>query len=208
MDIFESLENLNVSEECFDEIMGLVEEVINELYPATPRNVEKAVNRRIKQYKKAGEDLAKAEKESEKSGLRETRLGKKFHNLLRKQIDARKKGDKKRSEGINDFSYSKDDIYDTSALKKMVKGQEELDKVKKMEDKVNKAREAHRVEKRSLEKKVEDNEKRKEEAFDKAGRVEELARNHFALKHNNAHKAQRKGVLKSYPKFDIGKGLY
>ena len=30
MDIFESLENLNVSEECFDEIMGLVEEVINE----------------------------------------------------------------------------------------------------------------------------------------------------------------------------------
>ena len=31
MDIFESLENLNVSEECFDEIMGLVEEVINEV---------------------------------------------------------------------------------------------------------------------------------------------------------------------------------
>lgn len=31
MDIFESLENLNVSEECFNEIVGLVEEVINEL---------------------------------------------------------------------------------------------------------------------------------------------------------------------------------
>ena len=31
MNIFESLENLNVSEECFDEIMGLVEEVINEV---------------------------------------------------------------------------------------------------------------------------------------------------------------------------------
>ena len=31
MDIFESLENLNVSEECFDEIMGIVEEVINEV---------------------------------------------------------------------------------------------------------------------------------------------------------------------------------
>lgn len=30
MDIFESLENLNVSEECFDEIMGLVEELILE----------------------------------------------------------------------------------------------------------------------------------------------------------------------------------
>ena len=30
MDIFESLENLNVSEECFDEIMGIVEEIIAE----------------------------------------------------------------------------------------------------------------------------------------------------------------------------------
>lgn len=29
-DIFESLENLNVSEECFDDIMGLVEELLNE----------------------------------------------------------------------------------------------------------------------------------------------------------------------------------
>lgn len=31
MNIFENLENLNVSEECFEEIMGLVEEVINEV---------------------------------------------------------------------------------------------------------------------------------------------------------------------------------
>ena len=30
MNIFESLENLNVSEECFDEIMGLVEEILSE----------------------------------------------------------------------------------------------------------------------------------------------------------------------------------
>ena len=30
MNIFESLENLNVSEECFDGIMGLVEEYISE----------------------------------------------------------------------------------------------------------------------------------------------------------------------------------
>ena len=30
MDIFESLENLNVSEECFDEIMGIVEEILSE----------------------------------------------------------------------------------------------------------------------------------------------------------------------------------
>ena len=30
MDIFENLENLNVSEECFDEIMGIVEALLSE----------------------------------------------------------------------------------------------------------------------------------------------------------------------------------
>ena len=30
MDIFESLENLNVSEECFDDIMNMVEELLSE----------------------------------------------------------------------------------------------------------------------------------------------------------------------------------
>ena len=30
MNIFESLENLNVSEECFDEIMGIVEDILSE----------------------------------------------------------------------------------------------------------------------------------------------------------------------------------
>ena len=35
MNIFENLENLNVSEECFDEIMGIVEEVVNENVWAT-----------------------------------------------------------------------------------------------------------------------------------------------------------------------------
>ena len=36
--IFESLENLNVSEECFDEIMGIVEFLISE--QITPQKVE------------------------------------------------------------------------------------------------------------------------------------------------------------------------
>ena len=31
MNIFESLENLEVSESCFDDIMGIVEEIINEV---------------------------------------------------------------------------------------------------------------------------------------------------------------------------------
>ena len=38
MDIFESLENLPVSEECFDEIMGIVEEIINEVSDRIGRN--------------------------------------------------------------------------------------------------------------------------------------------------------------------------
>ena len=31
MNIFESLENLNVSEECFDEIMGIVEDIFSQI---------------------------------------------------------------------------------------------------------------------------------------------------------------------------------
>ena len=30
MDIFESLENLNVSEECFEDIVGLVEDIVSQ----------------------------------------------------------------------------------------------------------------------------------------------------------------------------------
>ena len=41
MDIFESLENLNVSEECFNEIMGLVEELLNEdIYDVVLKSVD------------------------------------------------------------------------------------------------------------------------------------------------------------------------
>lgn len=35
MNIFENLENLNVSEKCFDEIIGIVEEIINEMLDST-----------------------------------------------------------------------------------------------------------------------------------------------------------------------------
>ena len=37
MSIFESLENLPVSEECFDYILGIVEEIINEVSDRTYR---------------------------------------------------------------------------------------------------------------------------------------------------------------------------
>ena len=33
MNIFENLENLNVSEECFDDIIGIVEEILSEALP-------------------------------------------------------------------------------------------------------------------------------------------------------------------------------
>ncbi len=35
MNIFESLENLNISEECFNDILNIVEEYINEVYSVT-----------------------------------------------------------------------------------------------------------------------------------------------------------------------------
>ena len=41
MNIFESLENLAVSEECFDDIMGIVEEYINELNKYDQYRVDK-----------------------------------------------------------------------------------------------------------------------------------------------------------------------
>lgn len=55
MNIFESLENLPISEECFDEIVGLVEEIINEV--SMKKWVEAAKN----SLPKRQEDAIKAE---------------------------------------------------------------------------------------------------------------------------------------------------
>ena len=46
MDIFESLEELNISEECFNDIMDIVEEILNEGY-----NLKGVVNRAYKNGK-------------------------------------------------------------------------------------------------------------------------------------------------------------
>ena len=58
MDIFESLENLDVSEECFNDILGIVEEYINE----TTRELrykaaENSLPQREEQVKKVGKEL-------------------------------------------------------------------------------------------------------------------------------------------------------
>ena len=50
MDIFESLENLNVSEECFEDIVGLVEKYLNEGDTSTrnSRGIDKFNANRLK----------------------------------------------------------------------------------------------------------------------------------------------------------------
>ena len=49
MDIFESLENLNVSEECFEDIVGLVEMYLNELHAPTPETAKAVFDRKAQQ---------------------------------------------------------------------------------------------------------------------------------------------------------------
>ena len=66
MDIFESLENLNISEECFDEIMGIVEEIFErwaETHNQQDLNnkVENSKELRKKKYKEAVDSNASPE---------------------------------------------------------------------------------------------------------------------------------------------------
>ena len=53
MNIYESLENLNVSEECFNDIMGIVEEIINELKAPTPETAKAVFDRKAKRLEKS-----------------------------------------------------------------------------------------------------------------------------------------------------------
>ena len=54
MNIFESLENLNVSEECFNEIMGIVEEILNEdIIRAIDKKYDPKLEKASKRGKKA-----------------------------------------------------------------------------------------------------------------------------------------------------------
>ena len=58
MNIFESLENLNVSEECFDDIMGIVEELLSEdVYSAIDKYAPEKDRERLRN--KAGIALSK-----------------------------------------------------------------------------------------------------------------------------------------------------
>jgi hypothetical protein len=70
MDIFESLENLNISEECFNDIMDIVEEIISERDAFTrPRAAKNSLEGRRKKcndaYSKYSDLLKKDEKDQD-----------------------------------------------------------------------------------------------------------------------------------------------
>ena len=70
MNIFENLENLNVSEECFNEIIGIVEELINELHAPNPESATAVFDRkaaRLQANTAANDALSTSRFESDKS---------------------------------------------------------------------------------------------------------------------------------------------
>lgn len=85
MDIFESLESLNVSEECFDEIVGIVEEIINELNKNT---ISSYIQKRGEQAEEAEKEFSKAKAE----GTANKGLLNKYLNKLSKAQYAKEKG--------------------------------------------------------------------------------------------------------------------
>ena len=83
MSIFENLENLNVSEECFNSIMDIVEEII---YETSAEKIQAVADKRAHD---AGYESAKQFNSGEKIQKGEEARGKfaKFKDLLRKRED-------------------------------------------------------------------------------------------------------------------------
>lgn len=88
MNIFESLENLNVSEECFDEITGIVEEYINEV---SSRKVKEYIKGREKQSEKAYQEAKKADEIHDKARLLYGNKSPITHDKYNKAFDASQK---------------------------------------------------------------------------------------------------------------------
>ena len=87
MNIFEELENLGVSEECFDEIMGIVEEIISEDVEELKKRLTdkyvpilKAKRRNLDMKIKKGQKDLKYAKNS-------TNLSKKMQGLAQRDLD-------------------------------------------------------------------------------------------------------------------------
>lgn len=108
MNIFESLENLNVSEECFSDIMRIVEEIINEVSQETADRV--SLQRYIdKREAKDKYDNTKDSKDYEKYMHKNT---KKYNNSeLRDKWDVMKgikRGKDKKFHNITDYKEYKE----------------------------------------------------------------------------------------------------
>lgn len=69
MDIFENLENLPVSEECFNDIMGIVESILDTVYGKSSNTTMEPTKPDVKSYKKnfsSKAEVAKDMKENKK----------------------------------------------------------------------------------------------------------------------------------------------
>ena len=79
MNIFESLENLQVSEECFNDILSIVEEIINEV---SRGEVGKRIQKALEEIDKKAEKVDN--KEGEEKEEAKTELVKYSHEQLPK----------------------------------------------------------------------------------------------------------------------------
>lgn len=94
MNIFESLENLNVSEECFDEIMGIVENIVSAINKSNYSPEKKAELKR-KAFLNAGKESTQAQ---EREGLHPTKHTlKRYFSKRALQDSALKQGDESRA---------------------------------------------------------------------------------------------------------------
>lgn len=89
MNIFEQLENLNVSEDCFNSIMDMVEAIINE---TSYEKANAAFDKRFITIGNAQETLDKAWKKAHDEGNREkaekiTKANEKINDFMGKKLD-------------------------------------------------------------------------------------------------------------------------
>ena len=104
MNIFESLENLNVSEECYNDIVGLVEEYIQEKYSVS-RVKEKAakVLSDRQNAKPTWRNIGRAWKAQALSEMPDSEKDmRKYQDEVRSKIPALKKADNEASKAYDD----------------------------------------------------------------------------------------------------------
>ena len=101
MNIFESLENLNVSEECFDEIMGIVETLIGE---SLQKQIDKkanageiSVDKAFELEKKVQNYMSDAKKEQEREEALQDDAKKNKYSLAHSIRHSATEGSKRRA---------------------------------------------------------------------------------------------------------------